>query len=197
MRRIATRRTSTSLIPLGLGLAYILAGCAPQQTIEPIPLPEPVPEKPKTVKPEPVPEPTNKVDSIGADPRPVVIIEKLGFAGVRTRLIPHVMGRGWALTVNKPDSIEFQRAAEPALAQAIFGIAPESGTKIRLRFRLTQTSTGAVKVESCSHLISSKGVQLPYRISAEILNESLTDLRKDLLAAPTGSGVVIDRVRKK
>ena len=135
------------------------------------------------------------VDSTGQDPRPQVLVEGVDLVGVRTRLIPHVMGRGWALTVNKSDSIEFQRSADPALAQALFGLNPEPGTKILLRFRLATASDGT-RIQAVSHLLGRSGA-LPYRASADVLVGSLEELRRDILSAPTSNGTAVDRVKGK
>jgi len=135
------------------------------------------------------------VDSTGQDPRPQVLVEGVDLVGVRTRLIPHVMGRGWALTVNKSDSIEFQRSADPALAQALFGLNPEPGTKILLRFRLATASDGT-RIQAVSHLLGRSGA-LAYRASVDVLVGSLEDLRRDILSAPTSNGTAVDRVKSK
>ncbi len=179
-----------------------LTSCGPKPEPD-LPLPPPTttvvtPGTDKPIAPPPVAptKPAGLVDSTGEDPRPVVIIEKLGFAGVRTRMIPHVMGRGWALSVNKSDSIEFVRPAEAELSQQLFGVIPEVGTKIRLRFRLAHTAGNNVRIEVCSHLVARTG-QMPYRANLEMLTLSLEELKTFLATAPTGGGVVIDRVRKK
>lgn len=188
-----------ALAPLVLA-ALFLSACGPKPEVDsPLPPPPPptsgTPDKPIAPVPVAPTKPAGLVDSTGDDPRPIIIIEKLGFAGVRTRMIPHVMGRGWALSVNKPDSIEFQRPAEAELSQPLFGVIPEVGTKVRLRFRLATTAGNNVRIEVCSHLVGRNG-PLPYRANLEMLQSSLEDLKTFLSTAPTG-GVVIDKVRKK
>lgn len=136
-----------------------------------------------------------KPDSTGADPRVEVLVEDMDFPGVRTRLVPHVMERGWMLSVNKGDSIEFLRPADPALSQMLFGLVPESGSRIRLRFRLA-TVPGGVKIASMSHLIGRNGL-LPYRASKELLAQSLEELKHDLLTAPVNTEPQVDRIKTK
>ena len=121
-------------------------------------------------------------------------MEGIDFAGVRTRLIPHVMSRGWMLSVNKSDSIEFVRPADPDLSRAIFGIVPPRGTRIALRFRLTALPHGT-RIEIVGHLLGSSG-PLPYRASADVLADNLEDMRHDLLTAPVSSDPQVDRVKK-
>jgi hypothetical protein len=133
-------------------------------------------------------------DSTSPEARPQVVVEGIDFAGVRTRLIPHVMGRGWMLSVNKSDSIEFVRPADPELSKAIFGIVPPRGTRVSLRFRLTALPHGT-KIEIVGHLLSNSG-PLPYRASADVLAANLEDLRHDLLAAPASADPQVDRVKK-
>lgn len=140
------------------------------------------------------PPPVAHADSTGADPRPQVLVEGLAFTGVRTRLIPHVMGRGWALSVNKGDSVEFIRPADAVLSQALFGLVPASGTRIMLRFRLKAVA-GGTQVATVSHLVGKSGV-LPYKAFAPVLTANLEDLRQDLLAAPVSTDPKIDRIRK-
>ena len=134
------------------------------------------------------------VDSTGVDPRPQVLVEGIAFTGVRTRLIPHVMTRGWALSVNKGDSIEFTRPTDAALSQALFGLVPAPGTKLLLRFRLKSVS-GGTQIEAISHLVGKTGF-LPYKASSPVLMASLEDLRHDLLTAPVSTDPQVDRVKK-
>jgi len=133
-------------------------------------------------------------DSTSPEPRPQVLVEGIDFAGVRTRLIPHVMGRGWMLSVNKGDSIEFIRPADATLSQALFGLVPPGGTKLLLRFRLKPVA-GGTQIETASHLIGKSGM-LPYRASSPMLAASLEDLRHDLLTAPVSTDPQVDRVKK-
>lgn len=128
------------------------------------------------------------------DPRPQVLVEGVAFTGVRTRLIPHVMGRGWALSVNKGDSIEFIRSADAVLSQALFGLVPASGTRILLRFRL-KTVVGGTQITTVSHLVGKSGT-LPYKAFAPVLTDNLEDLRRDLLSAPVSTGSRVDRIKK-
>ncbi|MBK8804664.1 MAG: hypothetical protein IPN71_21905 [Fibrobacteres bacterium] len=194
------RFSVTVLALLGFG-ALVFTSCGPKPDPDlPVPPPPTVltsgqdtPIAPPPVAPT---KPAGMVDSTGDDPRPVVVVEKLGFAGVRTRLIPHVMGRGWALSVNKSDSIEFIRAAEPELSHQLFGVIPEAGTKVRLRFRLSSSTGKMVRIEVCSHLIARTG-QMPYRANVDMLTQSLEEMKVFLSTAPSGGGIVIDRVRKK
>lgn len=185
---------------IGLGVLG-LTSCGPKPDPDE-PLPPPPPKTTTTPVDKPIAPPpvaptkgAGMVDSTSDDPRPLILVEKLGFAGVRTRLIPHVMGRGWALSVNKGDSIEFIRSAEPELSQQLFGVIPEAGTKVRLRFRVMPTAGNNVRIEVCSHLVARTG-QLPYRANIDLLTQSLEELKSYLSTAPTG-GVVIDRVKKK
>ena len=135
------------------------------------------------------------VDSTGKDPRPQVVVEGIKFIGVRTRLIPRVMGKGWNLTVNKGDSIEFMRVADTAMSQTLFGLDPQPGTRIRLRFRLKARPEGT-RIETASHLVGRAG-QLPYRASMEVLAQSLEELRQDLLTAPPSHAPSVDRVKAR
>lgn len=156
----------------------------------------PAVEPPKAQEtPPPAAAPVSRVDSTGKDPRPQVLVQGIKFIGVRTRLIPRVMGKGWSLTVNKGDSIEFRRTADTALTQALFGLDPEPGTQIRLRFRLKALPEGT-RIEAASHLVGRAG-QLPYRASLEVLTQSLEELRQDLLTAPTSNGPSVDRAKAR
>lgn len=192
-------RLSVSVLALlGFG-ALVLSSCGPKPEPDlPVPPPPKATTTDKPIAPLPVAptKPAGMVDSTSDDPRPVVVVEKIGFSGVRTRLIPHVMGRGWALSVNKGDSIEFIRAAEPELSQQLFGVIPEAGTKVRLRFRLSSSAGNMVRIEVCSHLIARTG-QMPYRANVDMLTQSLEEMKVFLSTAPTGGGIVIDKVRKK
>jgi hypothetical protein len=133
-------------------------------------------------------------DSTSPEPRPQVLVQGIDFSGVRTRLIPHVMGRGWMLSVNKSDSIEFVRPADPDLSLAIFGIVPPRGSRVSLRFRLTAMPHGT-RIEIVGHLLGSSG-PLPYRASADVLAANLEDLRHDLLTAPVSTDPQVDRIKK-
>ena len=138
--------------------------------------------------------PVAHVDSTSPEARPQVVVEGIDFAGVRTRLIPHVMSRGWMLSVNKSDSIEFVRPAVPELSQAIFGIVPPRGSRICLRFRLTALPEGT-RIAIVGHLLGRTG-PLPYRASADVLTANLDDLRHDLLTAPVSTDPQVDRIAK-
>jgi hypothetical protein len=140
------------------------------------------------------PAPIAHADSTSPEARPQVVVEGIDFTGVRTRLIPHVMSRGWMLSVNKSDSIEFVRPAVPELAQAIFGIAPPRGSRICLRFRLAALPDGT-RIEIVGHLLGRSG-PLPYRASADVLAANLDDLRHDLMTAPGSTDPQVDRVGK-
>ncbi|HXP90865.1 MAG TPA: hypothetical protein VN931_08060 [Fibrobacteria bacterium] len=133
-------------------------------------------------------------DSTSPEARPQVVVEGIDFTGVRTRLIPHVMSRGWMLSVNKSDSIEFVRPAVPELSQAIFGVVPPRGSRVCLRFRLTAVPNGT-RIEIVGHLLGRSG-PLPYRASADVLAANLDDLRHDLLTAPVSTDPQVDRVAK-
>jgi hypothetical protein len=154
-----------------------------------------VAEPAKAAEPPTPATPVSRVDSTGKDPRPQVVVEGIKFIGVRTRLIPRVMGKGWNLTVNKGDSIEFMRVADTAMSQALFGLDPQPGTRIRLRFRLKALPEGT-RIETASHLVGRTG-QLPYRASMEVLAQSLEELRQDLLTAPTSNAPSVDRVKAR
>jgi len=180
----------------------LILGCAgnpaPQPSVPEAAPPQPAAKlvPPATANPsEPAPPVVAKLDSTSADPRVEVLVEDMDFSGVRTRLVPHVMGRGWMLSVNKGDSIEFLRPADPGLAQMLFGLVPDPGTRIRLRFRLT-TVPGGVKIASMGHLIGRNG-PLPYRASAALLTQSLEELKHDLLTAPVSTETQVDRIKPK
>jgi len=181
----------------------LILGCAgnnaPQQSRTET---APPPPSTKNAVPATTPNPAEpaapvvaKLDSTSADPRVEVLVEDMDFSGVRTRLVPHVMGRGWMLSVNKGDSIEFLRPADPGLAQMLFGLVPEPGSKIRLRFRLTSVP-GGVRIASMGHLIGRNG-PLPYRASGPVLAQSLEELKNDLLAAPVYTEPPVDRLKAK
>ena len=119
----------------------------------------------------------------------------MDFVGVRTRLIPRVMGKGWMLSVNKGDSIEFLRPADPSMTQALFGTLPPSGGRIRLRFRLSSEADG-IRISAASHLLGAAGAT-PDEASREILLQSLDELRQDLLTAPVSTEPKIDRVKPR
>ncbi len=121
-------------------------------------------------------------------------MEKQDLKAVRTRMIPRVMGRGWTLSVNKGDSVEFLRNADPELTAHLFRSPPVPASRIRLRFRLKQEKAG-VTITSVAHLV---GVAVyPYRAVPSVLEENLTDLRTFLMTAPSSMAPIIDRVDKK
>jgi hypothetical protein len=154
----------------------------------------PVPT-PAAAEAPPAPPPVAKLDSTGSDPRPEVLVDDMDYTGVRTRLIPHVMGKGWMLSVNKGDSIEFQRPAEAGLTQMLFGLVPPPGSRIRLRFRLTSVPEG-VKIATMGHLLGANG-PYPYKASKEILALSLEELKGDLKSAPVYTEPQVDRVKPR
>jgi|GEM_PF-1456386 len=183
-----------------LSVTIWFTGCASgTASREAVPPPPPTPAEAKSgpgvaqPPPPPPPPPVAKLDSTGVDARPSVLVEGIDFAGVRTRLIPHVMGRGWALTVNKSDSIEFQRPANSGFSLELFGLASPPGARILIRFRL-KADSGGTRIEATSRLIGRSGV-LPYKASAAVLEASLEDLRQDLKSAPTSKGDEVDRVK--
>jgi len=112
-----------------------------------------------------------------------VFIAGQNFYEVRTKLIPRVMGRGWTLLVNKNDSLEFFRPADSVLTTALFGIPPEPGQRIRLRFRLVPEGNGTW-IALMGHLMGKNG-ELPAIAYAQPLVANLAALQEDLLAAPT------------
>jgi hypothetical protein len=150
--------------------------------------------KPDSAVVTPSAAPVAHADSTSPEARPQVVVEGIDFTGVRTRLIPHVMSRGWMLSVNKGDSIEFVRPADAELSQAIFGVVPPRGARINLRFRLTALPNGT-RIEIVGHLLGRSG-PLPYRASADVLAANLDDLRHDLMTAPISTDPQVDRVKK-
>jgi len=139
------------------------------------------------VAPVAEPKPDLIPDSTGAEVRPSVVVEKNNLKSVRTRLIPRVMGKGWTLSVNKSDSIEFLRNADPELTALLFHSPPFPATRIRLRFRLEPIKDGAktkaVKITSTAHLVGM--AVYPYRPVAKVLEENLAELRDDLMNSPS------------
>jgi hypothetical protein len=97
------------------------------------------------------------------------------------------MGKGWTLSVNKSDSIEFLRNADPDLTALLFHSPPVAAARIRLRFRLEQIKEGgnakSVKITSTAHLVGM--AVYPYRPVAKILEENLAELRDDLIKSPS------------
>lgn len=187
-------------------MAIIAFGCAgnqppPSDEVEAVKT-EPKPEPPKdtskkvvaVVAPVAPPAPVLVPDSTGPEPRPAVVVEKHNLKSVRTRPIPRVMGKGWTLSVNKSDSIEFLRNADPAMTAMLFHSGPVPSARIRLRFRLEPVKDG-VKITSTAHLVGS--VVYAYRPVAKVLEENLAELRADLLAGPSTMAPIIDRVPPK
>lgn len=125
---------------------------------------------------------TPKVDSTSPPPRPTVLIPGQNVFAVRTKLVPRVMGSGWVLMVNKPDSLEFFRPADSVLTTYLFGLSPAPGQKLRLRFILKREGDGT-RIALMGHLIGKDG-PLPYVAQEAPLMENLTSLQADLLAAP-------------
>jgi hypothetical protein len=142
----------------------------------------------------PVVQPVLVPDSTGPEPRPFVVVEKQNLKAVRTRLIPRVMGRGWTLSVNKSDSIEFLRNADPAMTAFLFKSPPVPAARIRLRFRLKEDKQN-VTIVSTAHLVGN--AVYPYRPVLKVLEENLAELRTDLLTAPSSMAPLIDRVPPK
>lgn len=142
---------------------------------------------PVTVAPPVEVKPVLVPDSSGPEVRPSVVVEKNNMKSVRTRLIPRVMGKGWMLSVNKSDSIEFLRNAEPELTALLFQSPPVPAARIRLRFRLEPIKEGAkvtaVKITSTAHLVGM--TVYPYRPVAKVLEENLAELRTDLISSPS------------
>jgi len=194
-------RRSALLLLCAFASSSFLAGCASHRATRAGEGPPNAPPSPvKSANPDssavvaqPV-APVAHVDSTSPEARPQVVVEGIDFSGVRTRLIPHVMSRGWMLSVNKSDSIEFVRPAVPELSQAIFGIVPPRGSRICLRFRLTALPEGT-RIAIVGHLLGRTG-PLPYRASADVLTANLDDLRHDLLTAPVSTDPQVDRIAK-
>lgn len=143
-----------------------------------------------TIAPTPVEvQPVLIPDSTGTEPRPWVMVEKQTIHSVRTRLIPRVMGKGWTLSVNKSDSIEFLRNADPELTAMLFHCPPLPASRIRLRFRLESVKAGStsavqgVKITSTAHMVGM--TVYPYRPAAKILEDNLAELRNDLMSGPS------------
>lgn len=189
-----------------LAMSALVMSCAgtvpppPPETesakVEPIKPPEAVDSGKKQVPPvsQPVVQAQLIPDSTGPEPRPSVVVEKQNLKAVRTRLIPRVMGRGWTLSVNKSDSIEFIRNADPAMTAFLFRSPPVPASRIRLRFRLRQDKQG-VAIVSTAHLVGN--AVYPYRPVLKVLEDNLAELRTDLLTAPSTMAPLIDRVPPK
>lgn len=122
------------------------------------------------------------MDTTGVHPRPTVLIVGQNQVAVRTKLVPRVMGRGWTLLVNKPDSLEFFRPADSALSTLLFGASAQPFQRVRLRFRLIPEGDGT-RIALMGHLVGKDGV-LPAVAYEAPLQENLQSLREDLLAAP-------------
>lgn len=160
----------------------------------------PAPESPRTTTPPPtrgqntLPRPPDSnptidttttavpAETLFVAPRPTVFIAGQNLYEVRTKLVPRVMGRGWTLLVNKSDSLEFFRPADSILTTALFGLSPEPGQRIRLRFRLASEGSGTW-IALMGHLIGKDG-ELPNIAYEHPLAANLTALQEDLLAAP-------------
>lgn len=176
-------------------MAIFAVGCAgkvSQSSTFTLPGPEPVRDSLKDSTPvEEVPPvevaPALVPDSTGPEVRPSILVEKNNMKSVRTRLIPRVMGKGWTLSVNKSDSIEFLRNADPDLVALLFRSPPLPAARIRLRFRLEAVKeagkTVAVKITSTAHLVGM--TVYPYRPVEQILQENLAELRTDLMTSPS------------
>lgn len=178
-------------------MAVIAVGCAgkvpPSSTVfndsapaTPKEAAKEAPVKAVEAPPEP-PKPALIPDSTGPEVRPSVLVEKNNMQSVRTRLIPRVMGKGWTLSVNKSDSIEFLRNADAELTAMLFRSPPVPASRIRLRFRLESIKEGskvvAVKITSTAHLVGA--AVYPYRPVAQLLEDNLEEMRTELLAAPS------------
>lgn len=122
------------------------------------------------------------MDTTGVHPRPTVLIVGQNQVAVRTKLVPRVMGRGWTMLVNKPDSLEFFRPADSALSTLLFGASAQPFQRVRLRFRLIPEGDGT-RIALMGHLVGKDGV-LPAVAFEAPLQENLQSLREDLLAAP-------------
>lgn len=175
-------------------MAIFAIGCAGKvsTTLPPFePIPDSTRETPNDstpVVPPPVEvKPVLVPDSTGSEVRVSVVVEKNNLNSVRTRLIPRVMGRGWTLSVNKSDSIEFLRNADPDLTALLFHSAPLPASRIRLRFRLEAIKDGSkvksVKITSTADLVGM--TVYPYRPVAKVLEENLAELRDDLIKSPS------------
>jgi hypothetical protein len=173
-----------------LSMAIFAVGCAGKVSTTPIPAnppTEPARESPKDTTPAVVAPPVEPKqvlvpDSTGPEVRVSVVVEKNNLKSVRTRLIPRVMGKGWTLSVNKSDSIEFLRNADPDLTAMLFHSPPLPASRIRLRFRL-EANGKTVKITSTAHLVGM--TVYPYRPVAKILEENLAELRDDLIKSPS------------
>ena len=176
-------------------MAIFAIGCAGRVSTTSIaspPTSEPAREAPKDTTPAVVAPPVEPKqvlvpDSTGPEVRVSAVVEKNNLKSVRTRLIPRVMGKGWTLSVNKSDSIEFLRNADPDLTALLFHSPPLPAARIRLRFRLEPVKEGSnakgVKITSTAHLVGM--AVYPYRPVAKILEENLAELRNDLMSSPS------------
>lgn len=181
---------------LGLALGVCLASCASAP-----PASVPATEEPATptVAPSsaqleaPLPEVSAPPLAAPAEPQvaePAAIdtfvwprlegVVALSPAETRSRLIPRVMGRGWTLLVNAPDSLEFYRPADSALSALLFEAPAEPGSRVRLRFRIRPDSAGT-RLELTSHLLARDGTLRPFPPRQELLEANLDDLREGLL----------------
>lgn len=189
------RTTPTAGSLCAVASAFLLASCAstpPSSRPAPADVPSATPTSPvapagstttATVPtPAPVVVPPPAMDTVGEHPRPSVLIVGQNGLAVRTKLVPRVMGRGWTLLVNRPDSLEFFRPADSALSTLLFGAPAAPLQRVRLRFRLTPEGDGT-RIALMGHLVGKDGV-LPAIANEAPLQENLQSLREDLLAAP-------------
>ncbi len=171
------------------GAILVLASCA----VPPAPATQRTTPSPPTRGQPPPHRPTDSTRTLDSTtvappetllvaPRPTVFIAGQNLYEVRTKLVPRVMGRGWTLLVNKSDSLEFFRPADSILTTALFGLSPEPGQRLRLRFRLTSEGSGTW-IALMGHLVGKEG-ELPNIAYEHPLAANLTALQEDLLAAP-------------
>lgn len=188
------RKPSTHLGCCAATAMLVLASCASNPPVPPQTRPSVGPPSRTTTLPgvtgpdsvsmgsaDTMPAPRG-MDTTGVHPRPNVLIVGQNQLAVRTKLVPRVMGRGWTLLVNKPDSMEFFRPADSALSTMLFGAPAQPYQRVRLRFRLTPEGDGT-RIALMGHLVGKDGV-LPAVAFEAPLQENLQSLREDLLAAP-------------
>lgn len=188
------RHSSIFLGGFAVAAAMLLASCAstppsPPQTRPPVAVSPRVSTVPTVVAKDSAAPPkgdsavvSRGMDTTGVHPRPTVLIVGQNQVAVRTKLVPRVMGRGWTLLVNKPDSLEFFRPADSALSTLLFGAPAQPFQRVRLRFRLIPEGDGT-RIALMGHLVGKEGV-LPAVAFEAPLQENLQSLREDLLAAP-------------
>jgi len=117
-----------TVLPLALLLSCLSA--APAKTAAPAPA--------AVIKPAPA-----KGDTI-VRPSAQIVLPDLKVEQVKSKIVPRLMNRGWMLTQNRNDSVDFTGPGDSALVASLFQVPYLPQQRVTLRFGLRNSPEGVV-----------------------------------------------------